>query len=532
MPQPPPGIAATPARYRQVEAALTTLLPPAASDRPARPRAASPENIELKPQNLLFILSDEHNKKITGAYGHPMIKTPNLDRLAARGTRFTSAYTNCPICVPARAALATGRYVHEVRCWDNAIAYQGHPAAWGHRLMARGHRAVSIGKLHYTRNTPAENGFDEEILPLHIVDGLGDLLGLIRDELPVRIGSRKLGPEAARGESEYTAYDRAITAAAVRWIREQTGRQRDKPWALYVGYVAPHFPLVAPPEFFDLYPEDAVPWPSRYAPEERPRHPFLDAMRNCMQYDVGFTDAAMVRRAITAYFGLVSFLDHNIGQVLAALEEAGLMQETRVVYSSDHGDNLGARGMWGKSTMFEESAGIPLIVAGEGVPASAVSDVPVTLVDLFPTILQGVGVAPHAEDADLPGQSLFEIANGRARERVVLSEYHAAAAIAATYMIRHGCYKYVHYVGMPPMLFDLTADPDERDDRGSDPAYAGIVAECEAKLRSVVDPEAADRLARADQEAKIAAVGGREAIHARGTFRYSPPPGSKPVMFT
>ena len=491
-----------------------------------------PERMQVKPQNLLFILSDEHNNKITGAYGHTMIKTPNLDRLAARGTRFTSAYTNCPICVPARASLATGRYVHDVRCWDNAIAYDGTPPAWGHRLMAEGHRAVSIGKLHYTRNTPAANGFDEEILPLHIVDGLGDLLGLIRDELPVRTGSRKLGPEAARGESEYTAYDRAITEAAVRWLKEEAGRHRDKPWVLYVGYVAPHFPLVAPPEFFDMYPEAEVPWPSQYTPGERPRHPFLDAMRNCMQYDAGFTDEAIVRRAITAYFGLVSFLDHNIGRVLAALEEAGLMDETRVVYSSDHGDNLGARGMWGKSTMFEESAGIPLIVAGAGVPGGQVSDVPVTLVDMFQTIVQGVGAKPHLDDAALPGQSLWEIANGGARERVILSEYHAAAAIAATYMIRHRQYKYVHYVGMPPMLFDLQADPDELRDLGQNPDYAKVVAECAAKLRTVVDPEAADRAARADQEAKIAAVGGREAIFKRGTFRYSPPPGSKPVMFS
>ena len=486
----------------------------------------------MKPQNLLFILSDEHNKKITGAYGHTMIRTPHLDRLAARGTRFTSAYTNCPICVPARASLATGRYVHEVRCWDNAIAYDGTPPSWGHRLMDQGHRAVSIGKLHYTRNAPATNGFDEEILPLHIVDGLGDLLGLIRDELPVRTGSRKLGPEAARGESEYTAYDRAITDAAVRWLKQDAARHRDKPWVLTVGYVAPHFPLVAPPEFFDLYPESAVPWPSQYAQDERPRHPFLDAMRGCMQYDAGFSDAAMVRRAITAYFGLVSFLDHNIGRVLAALDEAGLTGDTRIVYSSDHGDNLGARGMWGKSTMFEESAGIPLIVAGEGVPAGRVSDVPVTLADAFPTILQCVGAIAHADDAGLPGQSLLDIANGRARERVILSEYHAAAAIAATYMIRHGHYKYVHYVGMPPMLFDLASDPQELRDLGRDAAYAAVLKDCEAALRTVVNPEAADRMARADQAAKIASVGGREAIFKRGSFRYSPPPGSKPVMFS
>ena len=153
----------------------------------------------MKPTNLIVVLSDEHNKRVTGCYGHPMIKTPNLDKLASRGTRFTSAYTNCPICVPARASFATGQYVHKTRCWDNAIAYNGTPPSWGHRLMAQGHRVTSIGKLHYKESNPQSNGFDEEILPLHIVAGIGDLLGLIRDELPNRPGSAKLGPEAGRG---------------------------------------------------------------------------------------------------------------------------------------------------------------------------------------------------------------------------------------------------------------------------------------------------------------------------------------------
>ena len=166
----------------------------------------------MKPTNLLFIMSDEHNKRVTGCYGHSMIKTPNLDKLAAQGTRFTSAYTNCPICVPARASFATGQYVHQIRYWDNAIAYDGRIPSWGHRLMEQGHRVISIGKLHYLDSDARRNGFDEEILPLHIVNGVGDLLGLIRDELPVRPGSKKLGPEAGRGESEYTHYDRDIAA--------------------------------------------------------------------------------------------------------------------------------------------------------------------------------------------------------------------------------------------------------------------------------------------------------------------------------
>ena len=482
------------------------------------------------PVNQIVILSDEHNKRVLGCYGHPMIKTPNFDKLAARGTRFTSAYTNCPICVPARAAFATGRYVHQIRYWDNAIAYDGTPAAWGHRLMEQGHHVTSIGKLHYVSSEPKRNGFDEEILPLHIVKGEGDLLGLIRDELPVRPGSKNLGPEAGRGESEYTKYDRDIAASTVQWLKNEAPKHKAKPWMLYVGFVAPHFPLIAPDRFYDLYPEKDVPWPLMYAKNERPQHPFIDAMRKCLCYDEHF-DEAMVRRAITAYFGLVSFLDDNVGQILKALEDTGLAANTRVVYSSDHGDNLGTRGLWGKSTMYEESAGIPMIAAGPGIPQGKVCDTPVTLADAFPTIVQSVGLAPDPRDADLPGVSITDLANGATPARTILSEYHAAGAITGSSMIRNGKWKFIYYVGQPPMLFDLAADPHETKDLGRDPAHQAVLAECEAKLRTVVDPEAADQQARTDQAAKIAAVGGKEAIFKKGHFRYSPPPGSEAKFF-
>ena len=204
--------------------------------------------------NLIFIMSDEHNKRVLGCAGHPMIKTPNLDALAARGTRFTSAYTNCPICVPARASFATGQYVHKIRYWDNAIAYDGKIPTWGHRLMAQGHHVASIGKLHYLDSEAKRNGFDEEILPLHIVNGVGDLLGLIREELPRRSGSANLGPEAGRGESEYTKYDRDISTETIKWLKTRAPALKAKPWALYVGFVSPHFPLIAPPQFYDIYP--------------------------------------------------------------------------------------------------------------------------------------------------------------------------------------------------------------------------------------------------------------------------------------
>jgi len=235
----------------------------------------------------------------------------------------------------------------------------------------------------------------------------------------------------------------------------------------------------------------------------------------------------MVRRAIAAYMGLVTFLDDNVGKILRGLEESGLAETTRVVYGTDHGDNLGTRGLWGKSTMYEESAGIPLILAGPDVPKGNVCATPVSLVDGFQTFVRALGAKADPADANLPGHSLLDIAQGYVPNRTILSEYHAAGAMTGAYMIRHRQYKYVHYVGLPPMLFDLEADPFERNDLGRNPDYAAAVRECEARLRSVVDPEAADRRAREDQHAQIDKHGGVEAIMKRGTFRYSPPPGVK-----
>jgi choline-sulfatase len=481
----------------------------------------------MKPTNLVFIMSDEHNPRVLGCNGHPMIRTPNLDGLAARGVRFSDAYCNSPICVPSRASFATGRYVHQVRFWDNAIPYDGSIPSWGHRLIENGHRSISIGKLHY-RSTEDSNGFDEEIMPLHVVDGVGDLLGLIRDKLPVRQAALNLAREAGPGDSTYQQYDRDITAAAQSWLRQEAPKHRDKPWALFVSLVCPHFPLKVREEFYNLYPEDKVPWPILYAPHERPNHPYVAAIRECMIYDKGF-DEQRVRRAIAAYFGMVTFLDDNIGKILAALDNEGLAGTTRVIYTSDHGDNLGARGLWGKSTMYEEAAGVPLIMAGPDVPRGVVCRAPVTLVDCFPTIVETVGAPPHADDRDLPGRSLFAIARGAEPRRTVLSEYHAAGAATGAFMTRHGPFKFVHYVGMPPMLFDLARDPQERHDLAADPGYQGLLRDCLADLREIVDPDAIDRLARHDQEARIARFGGREAIFKRGSFGYSPVPGQKPI---
>ena len=482
----------------------------------------------MKPANRLFILSDEHNPRVLGTAGHPVVQTPNLDRLAASGVRFTDAYTNSPICVPARAALATGRYVHQVRFWDNAIPYDGSVPSWHHRVRAAGHDVVSIGKLHF-RSADDDNGFTAEIMPLHVVDGIGDPLGWLRDPLPVRKACLRLANDAGCGDSSYQQYDDRITAAADEWLKSRAGGRNGKPWVLFVSLVCPHFPLIARPQWYERYPPDRLPRPALYDAAERPPdHPYIAALRQCQVYDQSF-DEVKLRRALAAYFGLVSFVDHNVGKLLDTLAQTGLAETTRVLYSSDHGDNLGTRRLWGKSTMYQESSGVPMLLAGPEVPSGVVCREPVSLVDVFPTVTDCVGLAPHPDDRDLPGASLVAVAQGRGPRRTILSEYHATGAATGAFMIRKGPFKYVYYAGMPPQLFDLDADPQETRDLACEPGYAGLVADCERELRAVVDPDAADALAKADQRARIAAFGGREAILARGSFGYSPPPGTKPV---
>ncbi|WP_264210683.1 sulfatase-like hydrolase/transferase [Leisingera thetidis] len=165
--------------------------------------------------NLLIIMDDEHSGNALGCAGHPFVKTPNLDRLAARGTRFRDAYTNSPICVPARAALVTGEYPHKTGCWDNCIAYDGKVRSRGHELQDAGLRTDWIGKLHYLQK-PGQLGFDREQLPMRLLNH-GDTHGLIRDPLRrphCQSFAEKIGP----GETEYIEYDRAIRDTACQWL--------------------------------------------------------------------------------------------------------------------------------------------------------------------------------------------------------------------------------------------------------------------------------------------------------------------------
>jgi choline-sulfatase len=388
---------------------------------------------------------------------------------------------------------------------------------------------VSIGKLHFRGAPGDDHGFTQEIVPMHIIEAIGDVKGLVRDDIPMRKGGDKMARLAGPGESPYTVYDREIAARAQIWLHDTAKRAHDQPWVLFVSFVAPHFPLTAPPEWYYRYIDRGLPWPKQYAKEERPQHPFLADYARVVDYDPHFRSKRDVDRALAGYYGLVSALDENIGKVLHALERAGLAGDTRVLYTSDHGDNLGARGLWGKSTFYEESSGVPLVLAGDSIDAGAVCATPSSHVDIYPFVFECVG-APVPDDDAHPGVSVASLAGGEVPDRAVVSEYHAISAVAGAYMLRDGPYKYMHYVAYPPQLYDLARDPEELVDVAGDPAYAEVLARCRQRMLSMFDPREVDARAKRRQAELLQRYGGREAALARGDLGFTPAPGTRPEL--
>ena len=476
----------------------------------------------MTPRNVLFIFSDEHDPRYMGCSGSPIVQTPNLDRLAARGTRFTNAWTPCPVCVPARASLATGRYVHQIGYWDNAIAYDGRVPGWGHRLQAEGMPVEAIGKLHY-HNDSDPTGFDRQYEPMHILNGIGQLWGSVRDPMPEKAGRSALYDKVGSGTSNYNRYDQRIGDLALDWLNQRAGLPSTKPWLLMVGFVAPHMPLVVPQRYLDLYPLERIALPKLLPRDGYERHPWIERMATHWDHDATLGTDERRRLAIACYFGLITLLDEQIGRVLEALARSGLDATTRVIYSTDHGDNLGTRGLWNKDVLYRESTGIPLIMAGPGI-GERVCRTNVNLVDLYPTFLDAMGVPLTAAEKTLPGRSLFAMADAPDDPtRIGFSEYHAVGAVSGAFMLTRGRYKFHYYVGYPPELFDLDLDPEETRNLADDPAHQTIRAELEAALRTMLDPEAIDRRAKDDQNALVARHGGREAALNLGY------PGETPV---
>jgi choline-sulfatase len=475
-----------------------------------------------KPSNVLILLSDEQDARALGCAGHPWVHTPHLDALAAKGTRFTNAFTPSPICVPARASLATGRWVHQdARYWDNAMGYDGAVRGWCHALKDAGHRVESIGKLHY-QNGECDTGFTRQHRSMHLAGGVGQVWGSVRDPLPDAPRASHLFDKLGAGASPYNAFDTACAQDAAAWLAERAQAPDHKPWVLFVGFVAPHFPLVVPQRFLDAIDIDALPLPDLHPDRGYRRHPWVQRHADFSDADAELGTDARRRLALACYYALVSFLDEQVGTVLQALDASGMAASTRVVFSSDHGDNQGSRGMWNKSTLYREATNVPLIISGPGVPRGHVCSTHTNLVDIAPTVLTATGLPVPA---GLPGRDLVALAaEPDDDKRIGFSEYHAVGSPGAAYMLRQGPWAYHHYVGFAPELFNVRSDPDQHHDLATDPAHADVRQRMATLLAQMLDPERVDRRAKDDQNALVARAGGRDKALQTGPQGATPAP--------
>jgi choline-sulfatase len=470
--------------------------------------------------NVIVFMSDEHTCSVMGAYGNPLVHTPTLDKLAASGVRFDNAYTPSPICISARASFATGTQVFQHRCWSSAEPYYGQQQSWMHRLRERGHEVVSIGKLHY-RSAADDTGFSEQILPMYLANnGAGWPQGLQRKPMGSFPDTVEMAQILGPGETSYTRYDRDITTAAIKWL-EQHQPTETRPWVLFVSFICPHFPLSAPRQFYDLYRDVELPEPYDTDPANRLQHPVIDEMRRFWNYADYFDETREIE-GLRNYYGLCSFLDDNVAQVLTALAKSGQAENTQIIYTSDHGDMTGNHGIWGKCFMYEDSVGIPLAFSGPGIEPS-VNPTPVSLVDMAATIEQAVHGEVSEAESGWQGKPLQDFITNPDAERPVLSEYHDGGSPCGFYMLRRGRWKYVYFAaGNPALLFDMDSDPRELVNLADAPEYAITLVDLRNQLFQILDPEEVNRQAFSDQAKMIEALGGMEAILAMPSFNHTP----------
>ena len=392
-------------------------------------------------KNLLIIISDEHRKDAMGCAGHHLVKTPNLDSLAARGTVFENAYTPSPMCVPTRASIATGDYVHKIGNWDSATPYCGKKRSWMRHLRNQGVDVSSIGKLHF-RSSDDDNGFVEEILPMHVVGGIGWTIGLLRKETPKYDSSFELSVDVGLCKSTYTDYDLAITDATIKWLKDK--KRKDKTWAGFISLVSPHYPLTAPSKYYNMYDTSSIDLPIGYNDPSDPEHSELKNIVNFFDYHKYFNEEK-TRKAKVAYYGLTTFVDDCVGRILAALDESGQTENTVILYISDHGDMMGDQGFWTKQIMYDASAGVPMIAAGDGFPKGYRVKTGTSLLDIAATAVDVTGVNHDHISQVLPGISLREIANKQDDlDRTIFSEYHDGGSTTGTFMVRWNNWKYVY----------------------------------------------------------------------------------------
>ena len=424
--------------------------------------------------NVLLIMADDLNNDL-GAYRHPIVKTPNLDRLAARGVRFDRAYTQFPLCSPSRVSLLTGLRPDTTGVHDLTTDFRKNipdVVTLPQMFKRNGYVAARVGKIYHYGN-PGQigtSGLDDPASWDEVVNPRGidkDEESLLTSLTPGRgLGSTLAYYASPAPDESHT--DGKVALETIALIE----KYKDRPFFLGAGFYRPHCPFIAPARYFDMYPLDGIRGPAASDTSAVPEAAWFTTPPHW-----GISEQAQ-RESIRAYYASISFLDANVGRVLDALDRLGLAQNTIVVFMSDHGYHLGEHGQWMKQTLFEQSARAPLIIAGPGVPASgrATSRI-VEFLDLYPTLASLAGVRPPD---GLHGRSLATLLKNPAAkwDRPAFTQVRRGAAATAFfgYSVRTEKWRYTEWDGgkRGVELYDEIADPQEQKNLAADPKHEKV----------------------------------------------------------
>lgn len=454
-----------------------------------------------KRPNIIFIISDEHNAGVLGCYGNDIIRTPSLDVLARRGVTFESCYCNSPLCVPSRLSFTSGKYASRVGAWNNScwLPSADYPSL-AHIMNAAGYESFLCGKMHYDRTR--RYGFTEIGGNMNNSKKTGKGSRRSADDLTAKPGiSDRFNEFYTAEDSSIMTHDKKVTAGTVDFLKNR--RASDKPFFLIAGYIAPHFPLTVPEKYWKVY-EGKVPMPVIPAGhlESQP----LNYKHLRIGFNVEDVPDDIVRKGRELYYGLTQWVDEEIGKVLKTLEESELGDNTVVIYTTDHGENMGEHGLWWKNCMYEHASHVPLIVSWPGRWTGGQRRAETcSLLDVVQTIAElGGAKVPGDWNGDSMVQWL-DNPNAEWKDWAV-SEYYAHNIASGYVMLRQGKYKYVYH--SPPddrhpaerELYDLSEDPGELNNLASDPAYSSRITEMHTFLVNELgeDPDDTEKRCRAD----------------------------------
>jgi choline-sulfatase len=428
--------------------------------------------------NLLILMADQLTAGVLPAYGGKVAKTPHLDALADGGVVFESFYCNSPLCAPSRYSWLAGQLPSKIGAYDNAAELAAQVPTFAHYLRRAGYRTALSGKMHFC-GPDQLHGFEERLTTDIYPADFGWTPDWTRfEERPGWYHTMdsviKAGPCTRTNQIDFD--DEVVFAARQKLFDIARGRDQ-RPFCLVVSMTHPHDPYVIPESYWNRYCDSEIDLP-RVKERELDEDPHSRRLRHVIGLTLAQPNEVQIRAARRAYLGAVSYVDDQIGSLLATLRHAQLDANTVIMVLADHGDMLGERGLWYKMNFFENACRIPLIVhAPERFVPHRVSE-SASLLDILPTLMDLASEGEAIEyAAPIDGRSLLPALQGGAAPGQVVGEYLAEGAVAPIVMIRRGRYKFVHSAADPDQLYDLAADPDERVNLSSRAECAAIVAE-------------------------------------------------------